>query len=88
MTDDQLRDLLRGVATDEHFEPGFASRVSARLASSASPAEGLSRALARHAARLIPAVLAASIALVAWSYTAAPPAENETVALTNAEVFQ
>lgn len=89
MTDDQLRDLLRSVADNQHFEPGFSARVSARLETARR--DNLSGALVRHSARLIPAVLAASIALVAWNYTAVASTatvDTTNTLLTNAEVFE
>ena len=74
MTDDELERLITdAMSSDEQrFDAGFADRVSARIASRAparaAQAGSLSYALARQARRVLPALVAASLAVTAWNW--------------------
>jgi peptidoglycan/LPS O-acetylase OafA/YrhL len=75
MTNDDLERLLSDAAippAEQHFSSGFADRVMRRVAerdaTRRDPAGALSHAMARQARRLLPALVAASLAITAWSW--------------------
>ncbi|MDB4883663.1 MAG: hypothetical protein JWL95_2429 [Gemmatimonadetes bacterium] len=75
MTDDELLGLLADAAHadgEPRFDAGFADRVSARVTARATTrvdhGGSLSHALVRQARRVLPALLAASLALTAWNW--------------------
>jgi hypothetical protein len=70
-TEQRMRDLIgEGFAAgDLQFEPAFADRVMARLAADTRTGD-LATSLVRQGRRMLPALIAASIALVAWNWTA------------------
>ena len=63
MTHDELEPLLRAARADA-FAPGFADRVLRRV----GERQDVSTVLARQFVRLVPAVLAASLALAATNW--------------------
>lgn len=65
--DERVRELLRD-AGDTRFDSGFSSRVMGRLARERAQPDDISVALARQSRRVIPALLAASLALVAYNW--------------------
>ena len=70
-TEQRMRDLIgEGFpAGDLHFEPAFADRVMTRLAADTRTGD-LAASLVRQGRRVLPALIAASIALVVWNWTA------------------
>jgi hypothetical protein len=70
----KLRQLLADShsSDEQRFAPGFADRVMRRVASEGAMGHGrgmsIESALARQARRLLPALLAASLALTVWNW--------------------
>ena len=62
-----------------HFRAGFADRVMARIAANAAPADDLATALMRRGRRVLPALAAASIALIAWNWTSTRDSADSVV---------
>lgn len=86
MSDEELERMLAEAAlpAQQRFEAGFADRVSARIAARgaerAEQAGSLSHALARQARRVLPALLAASLAVTAWNWWSVRDSADSSVA--------
>jgi hypothetical protein len=67
----RMKELLDEALPPTHlrFNDGFADRVMARVDGEAHRADDLTQALARQSRRFIPALLAASMALLAWNWS-------------------
>lgn len=74
MTDDEQDAELRQMIVDAHspeplhFASGFADRVAARIAAERVGDSSFDRVLARQTRRLLPALIAASLALTVWNW--------------------
>jgi peptidoglycan/LPS O-acetylase OafA/YrhL len=86
MSNEELERLLADAALphDQRFDAGFADRVSARIAARgaarAEEAGSLSHALARQARRVLPALVAASLAVSAWNWWSVRDSADSSVA--------
>jgi peptidoglycan/LPS O-acetylase OafA/YrhL len=86
MSNDELERMLSDAAlpADQRFDAGFADRVSARIAArGAAHAEqtgSLSYSLARQARRVLPALVAASLAVTAWNWWSVRDSADSSVA--------
>ena len=74
MTDTEQHAELRHVITDAHpadflrFESGFADRLAHRMAAARLAEQSFDRVLARQTRRLLPALVAASLAITTWNW--------------------
>ena len=74
MNDKELDAELRYMISDAHpaellrFESGFADRLAQRLAAERAAEQSFDRVLARQTRRVLPALVAASLALTVWNW--------------------
>ncbi len=98
MTDRETESRVRELLSDTYppdemrFDDGFADRVLARTRTDAASRGDLTAALTRHCRRVIPVLLAASLALAAWNLTSSRGNNEQTTEnyslLQGAEAFQ
>ena len=71
-TDERVRALVTEAyaSSEQRFDAGFADRVMHRLGHEAAPSNDIASALARQSRRVLPALIAASLALAAWNISA------------------